>query len=358
LVVTSLGVAFAVFLMIFQASLLIGFLRAAAKIIDATDSDLWVTPRGVVCFDFAATLDSRFREIAQGVSGVDSVGSISVTFVGYRMPEGQHRIVVLIGADPNVGLRFPLPYLPRARGAIEPQAILIDETNTQELEIHQVPSDVEINGMRAHVAGTVSGFSSFLGSPYAFASYEDAARYSGLGRQTAAYLTVRVVKGYDVNLVKDRLARELPELDVWTHSQFERRSQLYWVGQTGAGAAILTAAVLAFLIGLVLVSQTIYATTMERLEEFATLKALGASKRFVVKIVITQALAFGAAGAVVGALCAVPVVQLARKGVAWIYTPWWLVPVVLLPTFLMCVLASIASIRTALSVEPARVFRV
>jgi putative ABC transport system permease protein len=108
---------------------------------------------------------------------------------------------------------------------------------------------------------------------------------------------------------------------------------------------------------LVLVSQTIYATTMEHLEEFATLKALGASKIYVVKIVITQALAFGIAGGIVGVLSAIPVVQLARNLVAWIYSPWWLVPMVLVPAFLMCGLASIASIRTALSVEPARVFR-
>jgi putative ABC transport system permease protein len=357
LVVTSLGVAFAVFLMIFQSSLLIGFLRAAAEIIDATDSDLWIAPRGVVCFDFSSTLDSRWREIAQGVSGVESANPMTVAFVGYRMPEGQHRIVVLIGADPKVGLRFPLPYLPGSQGALEPEGILIDETNAQELEIAAVPSDVEINGLRAHIAGIVRGFSSFLGSPYVFASYEDAARYSRLGWRQVSYLTVKVAPGSDALAVRDRLAGELPEADIWTHAQFRRRSQMYWIGQTGAGAAILTAAILAFLIGLVLVSQTIYATTMEHLEEFATLKALGASKNYVVKIVITQALAFGIAGGIFGVLSAIPVVQLARNLVAWIYSPWWLVPMVLVPAFLMCGLASIASIRTALSVEPARVFR-
>jgi putative ABC transport system permease protein len=204
----------------------------------------------------------------------------------------------------------------------------------------------------------VRGFSSFLGSPYAFASYEDAAHYSKAGRQEVAYLTVRVAKGYDVGTVRDKIALELPEADVWTHAQFARRSKLYWVGQTGAGAAILTAAVLALLIGLVLVSQTIYATTMEHLEEFATLKALGASKGFVVKIVITQALVFGVVGGFVGVLSSLPVVKLAQNAVAWIYTPLWLVPVVLGPSFLMCVLASMASIRKALLVEPARVFRV
>jgi putative ABC transport system permease protein len=358
MVVTSLGVTFAVFLMIFQCSLLIGFLRAAGKIINATDSDIWIVPRGVVCFDFASTMDGRFEEIAQGVPGIESVSRLSVNFVSYRMPDGQQRIVVLIGADPSVGPLFPLPYLRGSLHAMEPDAILVDGTNARELEIFTTPQEVEVNGLRAHIAGTVTGFSSFLGSPYAFSSFEDAGRYSGLGNQKVAYLTVRVANGYDANSVRARLASELPEVSVWTRAEFERRSQLYWVGQTGAGAAILTAAFLAFLIGLVLVSQTIYATTLERLEEFATLKALGASKGFVANIVIVQALAFGVAGGSVGALLAIPAVQFAQKAVAWIYLPLWLIPAVLLPAFTMCVLASIVSIRTALSVEPARVFRV
>ena len=358
MVVTSLGVAFAVFLMIFQASLLMGFLRAAGKLVNATDSDIWITPRGVVCFDFASTMDGRLRDIAQGVPGVESVSRVSVNFVSYRMPDGQQRIVVLIGADPSVGPLFPLPYLRGSLHAMEPEAILLDETNARELEVFTTPQDVEINGMRAHIAGTVTGFSSFLGSPYAFSSFEDAQRYSGLGNSKVAYLTVKVAKGYDVNALRAKLAAKLPEVDVRTHGEFEHRSQLYWVGQTGAGAAILTAAFLAFLIGLVLVSQTIYATTLERLEEFATLKALGASKGFVANIVVAQALAFGVAGGTLGALLAIPAVQFAQKGVAWIYLPAWLIPAVLVPAFAMCVLASIVSIRTAVSVEPARVFRV
>ena len=63
MLVTTLGIAFAVFLMIFQGSLLCGFLRAATKLINATDSDLWITARGVACFDFAAPFSQRVLQI-------------------------------------------------------------------------------------------------------------------------------------------------------------------------------------------------------------------------------------------------------------------------------------------------------
>jgi putative ABC transport system permease protein len=355
--VTTLGVAFAVFLMIFQGSLLIGFLRAAAEVIDAADSDIWITARGVNCFDFAATMDRRFREIAQGVPGVTSVSRVSVAFANYRKPDGLHQTVVLVGADPNVGSRFPLPHLPDSQGALEPEAIVVDESNADSLGVDTFPTHIEINGRRAHVSGKVRGFASFLGSPYIFASYEDATRYSKLGPEEAVYLILRVTKDFDIASVKGQLTARLPDVDVWTQNEFGHRSKLYWITQTGAGGAILTAAVLAFLIGLVVVSQTIYATTMEHLDEFATLKALGASKRFVINVVLNQSLTCCVAGCALGLSATIPMVAFARHVIAWIYTPWWLTLVVLLPSLLMCVLASIMSIRTALSVEPARVFR-
>jgi putative ABC transport system permease protein len=355
--VTAVGVAFAVFLMIFQGSLLVGFLRAAAEIVDAADSDIWITARGVHCFDFSATIDRRFREIAQGVPGVASVSRVSVAFANYRKPDGQHQTVVLVGADPNVGSRFPLPYLPYSQGVLEPEAVVIDESNAHILGADTFPTHIEINGRRGHVSGKVRGFASFLGSPYIFTSYQDAAKYSKLDPEETVYLIVRVTKDYDIATVKGQLTTRLPDVDVWTHNEFGRRSKIYWISQTGAGAAILTAAILAFLIGLVVVSQTIYATTMEHLDEFATLKALGASKRFVINVVLNQSSACCVAGCLLGLSATVPMVAFARRAVAWIYTPWWLVPIVLVPSLLMCVLASLVSIRTALSVEPARVFR-
>jgi len=65
---------------------------------------------------------------------------------------------------------------------------------------------------------------------------------------------------------------------VLTRDEFAHKSRMYWTIKTGAGGAILTAAVLGFLIGLVVVSQTIYANTMENIEEYATLKALGSAQ--------------------------------------------------------------------------------
>src|SRR5437762_186336 len=119
----------------------------------------------------------------------------------------------------------------------------------------------------------------------------------------------------------------------------------------------MAAAILGFLVGLVVVSQTIYATTMENLEEFATLKALGASTSFVMRVVLTQALICALIGNAIGVAVASPLVRTAQKGIPWIRTPWWLTVGMIGPSLVMCCLAAVVSIRAALNVEPARVFR-
>src|SRR5438552_500667 len=106
---TVFGVCFAVFLMVFQGSLLAGFLQAASKLIDASDSDIWITARGVQAFEFGTTLESRVREMAAGVPGVTETSRVCMAFAVYRTPIGKQQVVALVGADPTVGNRFPVP---------------------------------------------------------------------------------------------------------------------------------------------------------------------------------------------------------------------------------------------------------
>ncbi len=357
LLVTVLGIAFAVCLMVFQGSLLSGFLHASAKLIEATQSDLWITARGVVCFDMPAPLSKRFAEVSKGIAGVEHTSRILTSMAEYRRPDGTHQMVALVGADPEVGSAFPVPYLDGGRsGVLDPDGILIDRSNAVLLGSGG-QGEVEINRRRAHVAGEVNGFSSFLGCPYVFASYTDAARYVNLRPEEAMYILIRLRKGYLPADVKRQLQARLPDVDVLTRAEFARRSQIYWISQTGAGGGLMAAAILGFLVGMVIVSQTIYATTMENLEEFATLKALGASRWYIVRIVLTQALVCGAAGCALGVTATFPLVREARRAIPWVETPWWLPAGMIVPSLVMCCGAAIASIRAALTVEPGRVFR-
>ncbi|MBS1788179.1 MAG: ABC transporter permease [Acidobacteria bacterium] len=354
-VVTVIGIAFATFLMIFQGSLFTGFVRASSKVIDAGDAELWITPRGVSCVEFGAVLPARFRDLAMGVSGVAKVERLAAGYVTFQKPSGLRESVFLLGADPGND-RLPTPFLKDGNGAVMTETLLVDASNADKLEAINLP-DVEINRQRARVGGIIEGFGSFLGAPYVFTAYADAARYVGLGSEETMFLLVHVAPGQDVETVRRALGERLPQVDVLTRSEFANRSRFFWVVKTGAGGALLTAGLLGFVVGLVIVSQNIYATTMENLEEFATLKAVGAPNAYVRGVVLNQALISGGAGAVLGLLATFPLVQLTLRFISWIYTPWWLPVGMIIVSLLMCALASVVSIRKVIAIEPGRVFR-
>ncbi len=355
--VTVLGIMCAVFLMVFQGSILLGFTRAASKIIDATDADIWITGRGVPCFEFPVPIERRLVEIARGIPGVAESSRISTGQIQFRKVDGARQEVVLVGADSQVGSRFPLPHEEGSSGPVAPDALIIDKSNAALLDVGHFPLEVEANNLHARVIGETSGFSSFLGSPYVFTSYDDAAKYIQLGPDETMFLLLRLKPGVRVEVVEADLRSRFPNVDVWTRNEFSRKARWYWISQTGAGGAILMAAMLGFFIGLAIVSQAIYATTMENIEEFATLKAIGGSRQFITGVIVAQALMCGIGGYLLGVIITAPMVKVAASTIPWVYTAWWLPAAALIPTLGMCVLASILSVKAALKVEPARVFR-
>lgn len=356
--ITVLGITCAVFLMVFQGSMLLGFLRAASKIIDSTDADIWITGRGVQCFEFAVPIEKRFADLARGVSGVSLTNRICTSLVQFRKTDGSQQQVALIGADPNSGARLPIAQLAGSLGGVTPEALVVDSSNAQMLDVAaRLPLEVEINNQRARVVGRTSGFSSFLGSPYVFTSYTDGSRYIRLRPDETMFILVHVQPGFSIQRIKRDLQTRLPAAQIWTREEFSQKARLYWTSQTGAGGAILAAALMGFVIGLAVVSQAIYSNTMEHIEEFATLKALGATPAYILRVIVAQAMLAGLVGYLLGLVITQPIIRAALRVIPWIITPWWLPLGVLFPALAMCALASIVSVRAAITVEPAEVFR-
>jgi putative ABC transport system permease protein len=118
-------------------------------------------------------------------------------------------------------------------------------------------------------------------------------------------------------------------------------------------AAVFSAVVCAFIVALML-----YNSVLERREDYATLKALGASQRYLLRIVVGQALLVTAAGCCVGGLLVAVLTPLLLEAVPAlaIQYPRWLV-LVLPATLLIGALAAAAPVRMLRRIYPAEVFR-
>src|SRR3984893_1998865 len=134
------------------------------------------------------------------------------------------------------------------------------------------------------------GIRAFTTTPYVFTSLDQARAYVGIPPNKATYFLVRLAPNADVESVRSRLREILSEAEVLTPGEFRSRSRSFWLFGTGAGAALFAGALLGMIVGTVIVAQTLYSSTKDHINEFATLRAIGSSGTYIHKVIVFQAL--------------------------------------------------------------------
>ena len=149
----------------------------------------------------------------------------------------------------------------------------------------------------------------------------------------------------------------MPYNDVYTRAEWATRSRDYWIVNTGIGLSMFMTAFLGALVGVVIVAQTLYSSTMEHLKEFGVVKAIGGSNADIYGILAKQALIAALVGFLIGvvpSLALQPVV--ARAGLKMIVPPMFVV-LALIGTLVFCLVAALVSFRKVAKIDPALVFR-
>ncbi|MBI5884088.1 MAG: FtsX-like permease family protein [Elusimicrobia bacterium] len=367
--ITLAGITVAIVLIFLQGGMYLGFMKSAAGMIDRTDADVWVVSRNSPNFDWSRPFPERYVSKVRSTPGVAEAKTLIFGWGFLRLPGGGTEQVEIIGYHPPAPGSAPAN--PSAWG--EPSGflagdawsvlggdnVIIDESGSRKLGGLAVGQKTEIMGHSVRVTGMTRGIRSLTTAPYIFASYDTAKKLVAyIGERNTVFVLARAEPGVAPSELKRRLAERLPNVDVLTKAEYSRRTMAYWTIQTGMGFGFLMMTFLAFVVGLAIVGQTVYAATMEHLREYATLKALGATDSEVRTILWTQAAASAMLGFVLGVIGVWWVAGgLERLGLP-VSIPPWLYAGVFCIGFVLCLAASAISVRKALSLDPAMVFRV
>lgn len=358
LAVTLTGIVFALVLIIIQFGLFLGFLETSANVVDRSGVDLWIAAPGIPHVNGASPIPERRRFDALAIPGVAKAEPYILLFLNWKLPSGAQESVQVAGFDLATGMGGPWAL---TAGRVEDlrgdDTVIVDELYCPKLGIKGVGDEVEIVGRRARVVGLTRGIRSFTTSPYVFTSFKNAQNYAGLKPDETLFVVARLQPGAHAADVKQRLAASLPTAAVLTNQEMLERTRNYWVFSTGAGVTTLMGAVLGLLVGIVVVAQTIYAATMDHIKEFGTLKAMGASNFYLYRVILEQALISAVLGYVVAIVLGWLVVRGSEGGEVTILLPPEMMAGTLVLALLMCVTASVISIRKATTIDPALVFK-
>ena len=336
-----------------------GLLANASVTIEQIDADLWVSARNTPNVDFSNTFPETFIQRVRSVPGVARADNLIVWFGRVALPSGATENAVLYAMEDFT--RWNLPWqvnAGNARNLRRGKYVILDDSATKRFGQFDVGDYREFNGQRLKIIGTTSEARSFTTNPIAFLDYRVA---QSLDRQSlhnrTTYILVKLAPGFDPQAMRAAIRERLPYNDVWTRAEWASRSRSYWTDRTGLGLNMIMTVFLGCLVGVVVVAQTLYTSTMEHIKEFATVKAIGGGNAEICAIIAKQAAIAAVVGFALGAVMAYglrPV--MAGLDLKLILTPSFSI-YVFAGTLALCLGASAISFRRVASLDPALVFR-
>jgi len=358
-VITVIGVAFAVTLVFVQVGLFLGLMSNASLTIEQIDADLWVTSHNTPNVDFAHTFPETYVKRVRSIPGVAKAGNLIVWFMNVNLPNGAIEGTEVYALENFAAWNFP-------RGVVEGDLtdlrrgpyMVLDDSAKKRWGAFAVNDYREILGRRLKIIGRTVDAKSFTTTPLTFVDFRlaQALNESNL-RGNTTYILVKLAPGADAEAVRAEMQRRLPYNDVFTKAEWAKRSRKYWIDSTGLGLNMYITVFLGCLVGIVVVAQTLYTSTMEHIREFGTVKAIGGGNRDIYVILGKQATIAAVAGFALGALQAFALRPVMSRIDLKLIIPTTLYVIVFAGAIALCLTAAMVSFRKVASIDPALVFR-
>lgn len=366
LLVALAGIAFAVILICMQLGFRASLFESAARYQQRLDYDIVLFGRESPIIVNPRSFSSRRLYQTLAVEGVESVVPLYVEPASWRNPEtNEVRTIFVVGLSPANDV-LHTPGVSEQLGKLKRRDVfLYDALSRPEYgpiaESFRAGESVslEVNNRTMRLVGLYEMGTSFGIDGAMLTSDDNFLRLFPQRQRTQIDLgLLKLAPGTDLKQVQAAIRELVPQdVLVLTKAEFISREKAYWNSTTPIGYVFAFGAVMGFVVGAIIVYQILFADVSDHLAEYATLKAMGYSNRFVSGVVIQQAVILALLGYLPGLAISMwlyknaaeatqlPIVMTPERGVT-----------VLLLTILMCMISGLIALRKVRSLDPADVF--
>lgn len=353
------GITFAVFLIVMMTSMFAGILHRSSATVVNIGAKLWVMDPAINTPVNSIPLPDYVLDAVRSISGVNYAVPLYSGVALVKLRSGLYQAVSVIGLD-DASL-FGRPELIEGRIEdlyAENAFMVVKDAEFRKLEGPRVGTEFELNDHRGVIVGIAKVTTSGLfGMPTLYTTYHRALQYIPSTRFTTAFILVEPKSAAAVPYIKEQV-RALGYLAL-TRDEFIEKTATFYKYQTGLGTNVLIMTVISFIVGLSISGQTFYTFILENLEKFGALKAIGATGRELIFMILFQATFTSLTGYGLGIGLASLVISSAR-----LRLPSYAAEITyanLLFAFVMVVIIAAIScyigVRKVLRIEPFDIFR-
>ncbi|NMG11642.1 ABC transporter permease DevC [Brasilonema sp. UFV-L1] len=366
LFVALAGIGFADILMFFQLGLMESAYVSATAMHYRLRGDLFLINS---VSDNVQTIKPFSRSRLFQTAGTDGVASINSLYLGvgrWRNPTNrtfwQVQIYGLNPSNPAMDVADATSQFNKLKMlnyVLYDQAARPDLGNVAEQLQQSKPLSAQLNDLQIKVTGVFTMGASFSADGNLIVSDSTFLRLFSERRPDDIDVGLITLKpNANLKQVQANLKAKLPnDVLILTKEEFIQRERNYWSQVSPIGVIFGFGTVVGFLVGTVIVYQILYSDVSDHLPEYATLKAMGYGDRFLIGILLQEALILAILGFIPGFAISLGLYGLVAQAT--------LLPVkmsvdrlvlVLSLTLVMCIASGAIAMRKLQSADPADIF--
>lgn len=347
------GVAFSITLIMILLGLYRGWSDKITRYVEEVDADVWVLQKGAGdMFHSTSLFPNTLKEKIEDIGGVEKVSLLIGRQISFELKEKDAHLVIM-GYDTETGVGGPIEII---KGSHVPKSgeIIVDEVFAKNKDV-TIGDTLPIHDNKYKIVGISTG-GNLVSFQYAYMPIEDDRKLLQM-EDVTNYALISFSENVNQADVIQRIENDVPEIHIMTKSEFADNNKQQITESFLPIIYILV--VIGFLVGMAVISLTIYTATIEKAREYGVLKAIGAKPSHLYRIILEQATISGAAGFILSVFLVFVAVSTAQAIQPSFITSFILKDILFVVgiSILMIIVSALLPIRRIIKIDPAIVFK-
>jgi putative ABC transport system permease protein len=356
------GIVISIFLIGQQLGTL-GFLQSLMGGIiensNAQDAEIWVIDNTTNNVNVLAPIDQRMVQEIRSFPGVAQTTGIITTNAQATFESGKTASITLVGSEGPDFLAGPNRakiVAGNLQDLNQSNAISAEFFSAKSLQVPlELHQSLEINGKTAIVKVQTKNIQGF-GGEYAYSSLNNVRFYADFPSSKVSAIAVKLHEGADKEALIAQINQYFSAVRAWDKEELRESTVKEILLTSNMGVSFGSLIVFATISGFFIIGLTLYSSALDRMQDYGTLKAIGASNGYVTRLILTQAFLFAIIGFSIALLLLLGFQQgVAGAGLTISYSPA-LILTLLGITLLISVGGSLFAVFKIRKLEPASVF--
>jgi len=352
----TMGVIVAIFLIGQQTGIFIFLTDLMKSLVANSEVDIWVVGENVNDVNSLSAIDFRNGKEIRSVKGVKNVNPLIVSGSSMKLPNGKSTPVRIIGSLAPTFTGGPWNIVHgNLNDMITQGGIGADKFDLRTIGDVKPGDQVSVGGKLVELRVITKGARGF-GSTNVFTNLELARELGNFSNNKVSAFLVNVNKGYAPNEVAEIINNSFTGIKAMTKKRFSRSTVIKILKDGAIGESLGSLILFAIVAGGVIIGLTLYSAAIDRIDDYATMKAIGAQKKLVTKIILLQSVIISLIGFAIGSMLIIGFKFAVQSSGLKLAFSWHIWIIFFLLTLTISVTGAYFASKSIRKVEPSKVF--